>query len=204
MKLINEFLDSLQWDDKAQAPFPNISKILCDQTFQAYSFQHRQFFKSNSFRDLVALCRTDTMNLLIATTTKSHLELDLQFGRHFFSVCHQLSLYCYCSLEADRQYAQGSGLRSNNCGNTRGKWTGLSLSIYCYIPLPSTLTYTNQPRGLALSTDTTDIRVATMVRLENVEKYTGGGSDGVKERRGVGRSMGLRDHSISDESQQSS
>lgn len=101
MKLINEFLDSLQWDDNAQAPFPNISKILCDQTFQVGSFQHRQFFKSNSFRDLVAVFRTDTMNLPIPTTTKSHLELDLQFERYFFSVCHQLPLYCYSSLEAD-------------------------------------------------------------------------------------------------------
>jgi hypothetical protein len=70
-------------------------------------------------------------------------------------------------------------------------WTGLSLSIYCYIPLPSTLTYTNQPKDLALSTVTTNIRVARMVRLENVEKYTGGGSDGLKERRGVRRSKGL-------------
>jgi hypothetical protein len=30
-----------------------------------------------------------------------------------------------------------------------------------------------------------------MVRLENVEKYTGGGSYGVKERRGLRRSKGL-------------
>ena len=30
-----------------------------------------------------------------------------------------------------------------------------------------------------------------MVRLENVEKYNGGGYDGVKERRGVKRSEGL-------------
>lgn len=57
MKLINELLDSLQWDDNAQSPFPNIAKILCDQTLQVYSFQHRQFFKSNSFRDLVAVFR---------------------------------------------------------------------------------------------------------------------------------------------------
>ena len=98
---MNVFLDSLQWDDKTQAPLPNISKILCDQTFQIYSFQHRQFFKSNSSRDLVAVCRTDTMNLLVPTTTESHLELDLEFERYFFSVCHQLSLHCYCSLEAD-------------------------------------------------------------------------------------------------------
>jgi len=100
MKLINEFLDSLQWNDNAQTPFPNISKILCDQTFHVYSIQHRQFFKYYSFRDLVAVCRSDTMNLLIPTTTKSHLVLDLQFERYFFSVCHRLSLYyCYCSLE---------------------------------------------------------------------------------------------------------
>jgi hypothetical protein len=101
MKLINEFIYTLQWDDNAQASFPNISKTLFDQTFQVYSFQRCQFFKSNSFRDLVAICRTDTMNLLISTTTRSHFELDLQFERYFFSVCHQLSLYCYCSLGAD-------------------------------------------------------------------------------------------------------
>lgn len=151
MKLINEFLDSWQWDDNTQAPFPNISKILCDQTFQVYSFQHRQFFNSNSFRDLAAVFRTDTMNLLIPTTTKSHLELDLQLERYFFSVCLRLSLYCYCSLEADNTRRDpGQEVITEK---TRGKWTGLSLSIYCYIPLPSTLTYTNQSKGLVLSTN---------------------------------------------------
>lgn len=150
MKLINEFLDSLQWDDKAQTPLPNISKILCDQTFQVYSLQHRQFFKSNSSRDLVAVCRTDTMNLLIPTTTKNHLELELQFGRYFFSVCHQLSLHCFCSLEAYKT-RRNPDQELITRKNTRAMWTGLPLFIYCFIPLPSTLTYTNQPKGIALS-----------------------------------------------------
>ena len=152
MKLINVLLDSLQWDDKAQAPFPNICKILCDQTFQVYSFQHRQFFTSNSFRDLVAVCRTDTMNLLIPTTTKSHLELDLQFERYFFSVCRHLSLYCYCSSEADNT-RRDPGQEAITAITHVESGQVLSLSIYSYIPLPSTLTYTNQPKGLALSTD---------------------------------------------------
>jgi hypothetical protein len=89
-----------------------------------------------------------------------------------------------------RQYAEESRSSSSNFENTRRKWIGLSQSIYCFIPLPSTLTYkyTNQSKSLTV---TTNIRVARMVRMENVEKYTGGGSDGVKERRGVRRSKGL-------------
>jgi len=48
------------------------------------------------------------------------------------------------------------------------------------------------PKALCYQlTVTTNIRVAGLVRLENVEKYNGGGYDGVKERRGVKRSEGL-------------
>jgi hypothetical protein len=48
--------------------------------------------------------------------------------------------------------------------------------------------YTKQSKGLTV---TTNIRVARMVRMENIEKCTGGGSDGVKQRRGVRRSKVL-------------
>jgi len=171
---MNVFLDSLQWDDKTQAPLPNISKILCDQTFQIYSFQHRQFFKSNSSRDLVAVCRTDTMNLLVPTTTESHLELDLEFERYFFSVCHQLSLHCYCSLEADNTRRDpGQEVITAKTHVESGQVSHCSSTVIIQAsPLHCDL-YQPARRPCVINWLTTSFLAARMVRLENVEKYTG-------------------------------
>jgi hypothetical protein len=187
MKLINEFLDSLQWDDKAQTPLPNISKTLCDQTFQVYSLQHRQFFKSNSFRDLVAVCRTDTMNLLIPTTTKSHLELDLQFGRYFFSVCHQLSLYCFCSLEAYKTRRNPDQELITPKTQVQCRQVSHCSFTVLFPSRPLWPTPTSPKAVRCQVTLTTNIRVARMIRLKNIEKY----NCWVERRRGVRRSTAL-------------